>query len=1272
MATAASQLTCYLLQLVHEIVCASLAYSGSNIDTTVVGSAASTANGETPPADQAAPHGSDIETEMPAVAGRTSSSQQRRVRPQHASAPDRYSTEMAVLDSANITTIGALREFLTHGVGGRILEVLMLIDTNVSHRHIRSNPHTMRMLMVHLQSPQQNMLCARELTRLLINLFPTGPWQGSDRSSAATTECMDDFESMQSALVRLEAVTRQRTHRKVWRRTAHNQNSGASRAHNFSTIESAELNYGIDFDARAAIDTDRWCEFVRPEEFNQLTVDHIGSLVLNLINKLVAEDTIASLQTTAATNTGRDSVTLQCLHFAVDTYATMADSLAFTPSNNAILARRLMTIICRALSSVFGGCAAAVSRDIDVVAILGSVLVAASRLFDLDGMQPDKVVGEHQLAVCMMLALVLKRGAQRTDGHLDARSVQSTMHDRNKQMADVGNPDVILIDRLTDVLDQHTAFVVRLLLHVERIDAVDGNDFAKCIGVLQQLIQSMRSASAAVQCEMQLSSHHQSSSMSASNRRRGRIQATRKRSQLSALNACGVRQCDAQLYLHHNHQHHHRQQLHRGHDDNRSSSVDHSHSVMTAKTSLPCILEHILLSLSERVTSPVHSRLIYRHFQRSGGASASGCQCCCNIRSIAGLQQMLLNARLTSTLSFGLQYLRKQILRPTFGQRPAHHSTAGGGAAAGTPGDTVTCDACEKRRVAFTMDGVFVGLYRDLAATCSSAELPTLLRHLGKVAKYLPFDTACRIMAEVLLPQFRQHKANVGSNANDGGGDVIVTLCLNAFLCYLRDIRLIKGFYNDDNIQHLADLMAHPQLASLVCCLVRIGADNASFLGENCGEQAALADRLRRLQSDSVQSVTDALAALFRALNDASIELGEGTLGGGGIGLASMDGACDGDDCTSERVARIADNVLMARLEARELSVPDLLRLAIVYWNNMLQMLRRTTATSITANCASDTATTPSRLVSDELVAAMVHNTLTCFLYRRPIRTESCPTEFDGVGKLAGRFVWVPHDHDDDHGMEDVVDACVQRNTAIYAVMNNEAEVVDEVDSCRRFEEPVNKSGGIGSCGGSSLYLNVGNVSTCTSTELIYDLRRSEQEQHKIDPIMDASKIGLYSSSSMFGERSTTGSRFASSVDLSLPTIFGANTHSNNANVTANGGGSNMADSASVSVASGGNVVHNVFQYISDNVWDMLFSTNNTDQTHAAAKLARDQHLARVFGSIDERMRVLEELDDRRLFLQLFELACGVLVCDGGAQPRSTTTADRNAPGESSSICYYD
>lgn len=35
-------------------------------------------------------------------------------------------------NAADITTIVALREFLMHGVGGRMLEMLLTIDTRVS------------------------------------------------------------------------------------------------------------------------------------------------------------------------------------------------------------------------------------------------------------------------------------------------------------------------------------------------------------------------------------------------------------------------------------------------------------------------------------------------------------------------------------------------------------------------------------------------------------------------------------------------------------------------------------------------------------------------------------------------------------------------------------------------------------------------------------------------------------------------------------------------------------------------------------------------------------------------------------------------------------------------------------------------------------------------------------------------------------------------------------------------------------------------------------
>lgn len=109
---AASQLTCYLLQLVHEIVeSAALTSSSSNDDSSL--SAAATRATSTP-------------SKQVTVAGPVSAL--RSAGRQHNGAA--MSGNAAAAD--DITTIVALRQFLMNGIGGRMLEMLLMIDTRVS------------------------------------------------------------------------------------------------------------------------------------------------------------------------------------------------------------------------------------------------------------------------------------------------------------------------------------------------------------------------------------------------------------------------------------------------------------------------------------------------------------------------------------------------------------------------------------------------------------------------------------------------------------------------------------------------------------------------------------------------------------------------------------------------------------------------------------------------------------------------------------------------------------------------------------------------------------------------------------------------------------------------------------------------------------------------------------------------------------------------------------------------------------------------------------
>lgn len=58
-------------------------------------------------------------------------------------------------------------------------------------------------MTMYLCLSNQNMMCARELISLLLNLFPTHLWNISTINSMAK-ESMDDFDSLENAIIMME------------------------------------------------------------------------------------------------------------------------------------------------------------------------------------------------------------------------------------------------------------------------------------------------------------------------------------------------------------------------------------------------------------------------------------------------------------------------------------------------------------------------------------------------------------------------------------------------------------------------------------------------------------------------------------------------------------------------------------------------------------------------------------------------------------------------------------------------------------------------------------------------------------------------------------------------------------------------------------------------------------------------------------------------------------------------------------------------------------
>lgn len=1037
------------------------------------------------------------------------------------------------------------------------------------------------------------MLCARELAGMLINLFPTSSWEAHSVHNIVTKEVMSDLETQHSVLDRLEVAFRMRPRRRAVRRP----NAVLSRLNQTNTTDdNSDLLLGIESEAPSAsastsLIQDHCCGDFEEPTFPQFTGDYIGSLILNLLHKLIREDMDAFAATKVAV--GTNSVTMQCFNFALETYGTMAASDAFKPVNRAILSRRLLTIICNGLWGIFAKSSSSSSKvgiagSLDVADVLDKLLTSSAHQFgneNADDCDKNPIDRDHRANLCLLFVLIVQRCVLRWSG-MRGQHTPASIPDNP------GSGDGDVLQRLSAAVNTHAVFVVETLLFIEREDGT--GDFAKCNNILLRTVEILRST---------IQNAHTPAPLSSLNRRHSRqnITAVRKqRSHQSLRNGCGQR-------------HHH-------HASNNASVSDGS--------ALACALEHVLLMLAERVTVAVNLRRIYRHFQHN-------VQCCCNTPDVLGLERLLRNALKTDgTPSFCFQFMRNNVLCPTFGGHPGN----------GTLPCNMVCEPCDKRRITFAADAVFVGLYSGLTTHFESTEsndslattLPLLLRHLAKVAKYLPFDMACRVMAEVLLPQFRVQKATV-ANSRDRH-TVTLSLCLTAFLCYLRDIRLIKAFFNDDNIQHLSDLMIEPQLASLVCCLVRIGVDNATFLGENCGEQQALADRLQRLQTIGVHIVTDALAVLFRAISD-DAEIG---CGDSGLKMLRMPDKMYGS-VVEKTGGHPTANVFLERLEKRELTVNELLKLAVVYWHQMLQLLRRSPTVMADSFVV--------QLGVDGLTA-MVQNTLTCFLHSRPIQidVESSGSRIatlemgsDGLNEKT-RFVWVSSKEDASFANTTDENSCIVRCPIFASSEDDNAgeepiAMYSSQPTAERERFNMNRNGTL-------------EMAPCTA-ELIYDLRLAKCEQHL--------HMGPMTHSLMY---STFSESNASSVDLTRFAALGTadgvdddasrrhSSDSGTSDTSLNGGGG----------GGHGSMVHSVFQYISDNVWDMLFRANAV-RAQAAEDAAQRQQVERSFGNSVDRLQIVEAAENKHMFLQLFEIACGVLMCDYVNETIPTAAATTGADG---------
>lgn len=145
----ASQLTCYLLQLVYAIICTSIAAAQNTSLATSKGLLKNEHAGTTT---------DTIDGGAPVAAKTNASDSIAFVSDVFVNNHDLINYKVAIGDDgqkipgqrSDITTIVALREFLIHGIGGRILEVLLKVDTKVRRKKLHHNLAVFCLSVLHL------------------------------------------------------------------------------------------------------------------------------------------------------------------------------------------------------------------------------------------------------------------------------------------------------------------------------------------------------------------------------------------------------------------------------------------------------------------------------------------------------------------------------------------------------------------------------------------------------------------------------------------------------------------------------------------------------------------------------------------------------------------------------------------------------------------------------------------------------------------------------------------------------------------------------------------------------------------------------------------------------------------------------------------------------------------------------------------------------------------------------------------------------------------
>lgn len=543
------------------------------------------------------------------------------------------------------------------------------------------------------------------------------------------------------------------------------------------------------------------------------TCDYVGSTILNILQKLIVNENHNSLV--------KSSATVKSLWFAVSQYGSIEQNQPFQNVNHAKIKRKLLTIIYLCFNKIFPS-----GKKLD-------------ELFDVKELM-NRLLHAIEIDWALGVSIIQSQVKQTVSTERDPESIK-TINDVN-----INNLNTLiyclflitqnvlinrsnesnLFEMVFDVFQQHFKVVINGLLILIKYDRNCKNEYMeKILHILLKLIYLLHN----IEVQQQ----------------KPNSDKPKPKKKLSALGP--------------------------------SIPTTHHQSYKLFK----CTLESIVLHIAQEVKAE-KLRVIIVFFQKYT-------ICCCNIH-LDIVERILENSLDKNMHKIGLNFIKQNVLRTIFN-------------------NDIRCANCDTTRFLYKFKEEFISMYKSWFHRLSdSVEIIIFFKHIAKISKYLHVDVQSHILVDIVLPLFRKEKSSImdkldsatthglllnhfdaalvtddddeqqshdsiagienHSGNNFSISEKTIICCLHIFLCYLKDVTVIKAFFIHENIQHIEDLFVMPQFAYLVSNVLKIGVDSGHFLGETSEERQSLSERLEQLQINLFSNIIDILINLY---NDVSM-----------------------------------------------------------------------------------------------------------------------------------------------------------------------------------------------------------------------------------------------------------------------------------------------------------------------------------------------------------------------------------------------------------------